>query len=177
MRYRRIMIAGGTYFFTVVTYHRRKLFSQPEIIDLLLNVMEYVRQRNPFITIAQVILPDHIHSIWELTSDDRDYPKRWRLIKTGFTKQLPAADDLSISASRQSKKERTIWQRRYWEHTIQDETDLDRHIDYIHFNPVNHGLAKYPHEWKDSTFLRFVEEGYYPMDWATSDIFKGIGGE
>ena len=177
MRYRRVMLPGGTYFFTIVTYQRRKLFSLPENVDLLMTVMEDVRRRHPFITIAQVIMPDHIHAIWELPPDDRDYPKRWRLIKTGFSKRLPAAYDLPISASRQSKKERTIWQRRYWEHTIEDDTDLDRHIDYVHFNPVNHGLVKYPHEWKGSTFLRFVEEGYYPKDWATTDIFKGIGGE
>jgi putative transposase len=79
--------------------------------------------------------------------------------------------------SRQNKHERTIWQRRYWEHTIRDDQDLDHHIDYIHFNPVHHGLVKFPHEWKDSTFLKFVEEEYYPRDWSTKDIFQGIGAE
>jgi len=171
------MIPGGTYFFSVVTYQRIKLFSRPENIDRLLNVMEDIRRHHPFSTIAQVVLPDHIHAIWELPPNDQDFPKRWRLIKTGFTKQISIADDLPNPVSRQRKNERTIWQRRYWEHTIRDDTDLDRHIDYIHFNPVHHGLSKYPHEWKHSTFLRFVEEGYYPVDWATSDIFKGIGAE
>jgi putative transposase len=177
MRYRRILLPGGTFFFTVVTFQRRKLFAHPENVDLLSRVIDDVRKRHPFITIAQVVLPDHIHTIWELPEGDHDYPTRWRLIKTEFTKQLPKELDTPLPTSRITKKERTIWQRRYWEHTIRDDLDLDHHIDYIHFNPVRHHLAKYPHEWKNSTFQRFVDEDYYPLNWATENIFKGIGAE
>jgi putative transposase len=91
-----------------VTYQRQKLFSRPENIDRLLNVMEDVRRHHPFSTIAQVILPDHIHAIWELPPDDQDFPKRWRLIKTGFTKRFPIEDDLPNPVSRQNKNERII---------------------------------------------------------------------
>ena len=177
MRYRRILEPGGTFFFTVVTYKRRKLFVHQEPIDLLLKVTDEIRKRHHFVVVALAILPDHIHAIWELPPDDPDYPTRWRLIKTGFTRLLPAINDPLIPASHKNKNERTIWQRRYWEHTIRDDRVLDYHIDYIHFNPVHHGLVKYPHEWRYSTFLRFVEDGYYPIDWATSDIYKGIRSE
>ncbi|MBN2256595.1 MAG: transposase [Anaerolineaceae bacterium] len=177
MRYRRIFLPGGTFFFTVVTYQRRPLFNSHTNIERLSRAIEKVRRSHPFTIIAQVILPDHLHTIWELPPDDVDYPTRWRLIKSGFSRQMDQVADPTIPLSRLRKKERTIWQRRYWEHTICDEDDLDNHIDYIHFNPVHHGLVKYPHEWSDSTFLKFVEDEYYPRDWSTSNIFKGIGGE
>jgi putative transposase len=177
MRYRRILVPGGTFFFTVITYRRRKLFSNHENISHLSHAIDKVQIAHPFKVIAQVVLPDHIHAIWELPEGDHDYPTRWRLIKTEFSKQMPKEFDPIGTSSRQIKHERTIWQRRYWEHTIRDDLDLDHHIDYIHFNPVHHGLAKYPHEWKNSTFQRFVDEGYYPLDWATENIFIGIGAE
>jgi len=170
MRYRRIFVQGGTYFFTVVTYQRAKLFNITTNVDLLISAIEYVHKRHPFNTIAQVILPDHLHVIWELPEGDSNYPTRWYLIKSHFSRNFNKQSGI-LTSLRMSKGERTVWQRRYWEHTIQDDDDLDKHIDYIHFNPVHHGLVKSPGEWGLSTFQRFVQENRYAPDW-TMDLGK-----
>jgi putative transposase len=165
MRYRRIFVKGGTYFFTLVTYQRVNLFSDPENIVLYNQALEYVQRRHPFTSIAQIILPEHIHAIWELPEDDSNYPLRWYLIKSHFSRNFNKLTNQS-STFRPSKSERTIWQRRYWEHTIRDDNDLDNHIDYIHFNPVHHGLVKMPADWEFSTFKHFMQEGRYDPDWT-----------
>lgn len=165
MRYRRVFVQGGMYFFTIVTYERRKLFEREDNIELLKNAMEYVRQRHPFITIAQVILPDHMHAIWELPENDSDYPMRWYLIKSHFSRNYGRLSG-ELPSIRINKGEKTVWQRRYWEHFIRNESDLDNHIDYIHYNPVHHGLVKTPSEWGHSTFFQYVQEGRYSEDWT-----------
>jgi putative transposase len=174
MRYRRIFVKGGTYFFTLVTYQRIKLFSDPANIVLYNQSLAYVQRRYPFNIIAQVILPDHIHTLWELPEGDLDYPIRWYLIKSHFSRKFSKISNQPKSI-RTGKGELTVWQRRYWEHTIRDDKDLDNHIDYIHFNPVHHGLVKTPAEWGCSTFDRFVQEGRYDPDWTmvpNDDIWK-----
>jgi putative transposase len=95
---------------------------------------------------------------------DADFATRWRLIKSAFSRRLPL--DERISASRAAKGERGIRQRRYWEHTIRNENDFARHVDYIHINPVKHGLVTRVRDWPHSTFHRMVERGIYPEDWA-----------
>jgi putative transposase len=75
---------------------------------------------------------------------------------------------------RQINGERGIWQRRYWEHLIRDEADHVRHIDYIHINPVKHGLAPRAADWPHSSFHRFVQAGMLPGDWAGD---AGVGWE
>ena len=67
------------------------------------------------------------------------------------------------------RKEAAIWQRRFWEHTILDDDDLHNHFDYIHYNPVKHGLVSDPADWPWSSFLRFVKSGYYSQDWCAGD--------
>ncbi|MEF8734997.1 MAG: hypothetical protein V5B40_24765 [Candidatus Accumulibacter meliphilus] len=108
---------------------------------------------------------------------DANFALRWSLIKSGFSRQLPSSEP--ANASRLAKRERGIWQRRYWEHQIRDETDLERHVDYIHFNPVKHGWARRPADWPYSTFHRFVEHGILPPDWGgpTEDADGGAHGE
>jgi putative transposase len=113
---------------------------------------------------AIVILPDHLHAVWTLPDGDRDFALRWRLIKAAFSRGLSAGE--RISASRARKAERGIWQRRYWEHTLRDDDDLARHIDYIHFNPVKHGHVARVVDWPHSSFHRMVERGVYPADWG-----------
>ncbi len=176
MRYRRIFQPGGTFFFTIVTYKRMNLFSLQGNVDLLLDVFHEIQQRHSFDVIAQVIMPDHIHSIWKLPHDDIDYPNRWRLIKGTFTRKMIGRSNLDVPLSRKKKNEQTIWQRRYWEHTIRDNIDLERHIDYIHFNPVHHGFTDRPYKWNNSTFRRYVDEGYYPLEWSTDLLFKDVKG-
>jgi putative transposase len=166
MQYRRTYIPGGTYFFTVVTYHRRPLFISAETIDTLRDAFKYTLIKMPFTIVASVILPDHLHFIWTLPEDDSDYSTRWRLIKSHFTHHWQGKGTTSTNASRHEKGEADVWQRRFWEHLIRDETDLTRHIEYIHYNPVKHGLARTPVEWKYSSFTKYVRDGVYPADWG-----------
>lgn len=152
--YRRVYVMGGWYFFTLVTYQRYPLFRNPENISHLRNAFAHVIKKHPFSIKAIVILPDHLHCIWSLPDDDKDYSTRWRLIKHYFSRQ-------KISCPLDK-----IWQPRFWEHFIRDETDLKNHIDYIHYNPVKHGLASSPAEWRHSTFHKYVRHGWYDKDWG-----------
>ena len=161
--YRRNTLPGACYFFTVNLADRRlKLFT--DHIELLRRAFRETRARHPFTIEAVVVLPDHLHSIWTLPDGDADYPTRWRLIKSTFSRGLQGGERLS--ASRANKGERGIWQRRYWEHTLRDDEDFARHVDYIHFNPVKHGHASKTSDWPYSSFQRMVRLGHYPADWA-----------
>ena len=118
---------------------------------------------------AMVILPDHLHAIWTLPEGDDDFSLRWRQIKSAFSRQIEAGERVSLSragkqngASTQGHK----WQRRFWEHAIRNDYDYERHVDYIHFNPVKHGYVQSVADWPYSTFHRYVEIGLYPQNWA-----------
>jgi putative transposase len=161
--YRRNFLPGGSFFFTANLADRR-LRLLTEHVDLLRKAFRYVRQRHRLTIEAVVILPDHLHAVWTLPEDDSDFALRWRLIKSAFSRGLP--DGERISTSRAGRAERGIWQRRYWEHTLRDETDFTRHVDYIHFNPVKHGHVRRVQDWPHSSFHRMVRLGIYPLDWA-----------
>ncbi|GLK91919.1 REP-associated tyrosine transposase [Pseudomonas turukhanskensis] len=163
MRYRRAWVPGGTYFFTLALHNRSQTLLTDHI-DLLRNVMHQVRERHPFETLAAVVLPDHLHCVWQLPDGDYDFATRWALIKAAFSRQLPRAEPISLS--RNLKRERGIWQRRYWEHCIREQEDLERHIDYIHFNPVKHGHADRASEWPYSSIHRYIRQGLIAEDWA-----------
>ena len=142
MRYRRANLTGGTYFFTLVTERRRPLFREQAAVTQLLQAIEAVRSRHPFEVDAYVVLPDHLHTLWTLPDGDAKFSTRWRLIKEAFTRAyLKTHAAPERSASRLLKGEQGIWQRRFWEHTIRDEADFVAHLNYIHLNPVHHGLA------------------------------------
>jgi len=123
-----------------------------------------------------VVLPD-VHAVWTLPQDDADYPTRRMLIKAEFARRMPKGE--RINASRRGKAERGIWQRRYWEHTLRDEDDFRRHIDYVHYNPVKHGLVTRPADWRHSSIHRYIREGILPSDWgaAVASIDAGEFGE
>ena len=161
--YRRNFLAGGSYFFTVTLADRRRALLV-ERIALLRAACRQVRLRHPFTMEAAVVLPDHLHMIWSLPDGDADFATRWRLIKAAFSRDLPAGE--TVSLTRGSKRERGIWQRRYWEHTIRNEADFTRHLDYIHFNPVRHWYVSRVRDWPYSSFHRWVRLGGYPQDWA-----------
>ena len=122
------------------------------------------------------VLPDHLHAIWSLPPEDADFSLRWNLIKGGFSRGLSSA--VWRSESKINKREKGIWQRRYWEHAIRDDADLARHVDYIHFNPVKHGLVSRVCDWPHSSFHQYVARGTLPMDWGgdVSEV-KGSFGE
>ena len=173
MEYRRLFVPGGTYFFTLVTYQRRPIFSAPEAIEKLRDAFRYTLDRRPFTIVASVILPDHMHFIWTLPVQTSDYSTRWRMIKSHFTRNWRAKGIASESISRQRKGEADVWQQRFWEHLLRDERDLSNHIEYIHYNPVKHGLAKIPSEWQISSFLKYVRDGLYDVDW--NEEFDDVG--
>jgi putative transposase len=170
--YRRNFVPGGTFFFTVNLADRRARLLT-ERVALLRNAFRYVRARHPLKVDAIVVLPDHLHAIWTLPPEDGDYTLRWRLIKAFFSRNIEAGEHTSESRGR--KAERGIWQRRYWEHTIRDECDFERHCDYIHFNPVKHGYAHAAREWPHSSFHRFAKQGIYAADWASGEEMHGGG--
>jgi putative transposase len=158
--YRRLFVPGGTFFFTANLLDRRSALLT-ENIDALRRSYAYVQKGHPFETIAVCVLPDHLHCIWRLPSNDADYPSRWRLLKAHFSKQLPKTRD-----PRKGRRdgERGVWQRRFWEHMIRDERDLGRHVDYIHYNPVKHGLVDDPDDWAYSSWHDFKREYGRPID-------------
>ena len=165
--YRRAWHPGGTYFFTVNLLQRQGNDLLTRHIGALRETVRTVRQRHPFAIHGWVVLPDHLHCVIELPADDADFATRWRLIKMGFSKSLPRLERLSQVRVRRG--ERGIWQRRYWEHLLRDEADYRAHMDYVHINPVKHGLVKRVRDWPCSTFHRLVEQGIYPLDWAGGD--------
>lgn len=161
--YRRNIIPGGTFFFTVALQNRHWDLLTAHI-ELLRLAFASVRAERPFDIDAIVILPDHLHCLWTLPDGNTDYSIRWRLIKSRFSRKLPDAGNPTRSQIKQC--ERGIWQRRYWEHTIRDEKDYAAHVDYIHFNPVKHGHAHRVADWPHSSFHRFVRDGILPADWG-----------
>jgi putative transposase len=160
--YRRNRVPGATYFFTVNLLDRRSDLLVARI-DALREAVRQVRRRRPFHIDAWVVLPDHMHCLWTLPEGDSGFPARWRDIKTEFAKSLPAIEQRSPVMVRRG--ERGNWQRRFWEHTIRDDRDYAAHMDYVHFNPVKHGLAQTPADWPFSSFPRCVARGLYSACW------------
>ncbi len=171
--YRRAYLKGGTFFFTVVSYKRFPIFKEEPAIDLLRQCFQTTMATYPFRVDAIVILPDHLHTIWTLPDNDSDFSIRWKRIKATFSRLYQGRTDGNISESMRRKKEKGIWQRRFWEHVIRDQTDFNRHCDYIHYNPVKHGLVNSPLEWEYSSFKKFVEKGLHSQDWGRSTV-KGL---
>lgn len=158
--YKRIYLPNHSYFFTVVTHNRNKLFAIDKNVQLLKAALRYVQLRKPFTIDAICILPDHLHCIWTL-QDDCNHSVRWQMIKTQFTRQLR-----SKNPDRQKSK---VWQPRYWEHLIRNQGDLQNHIDYIHYNPVKHGLVTAVKDWSYSSFNNYSKQGFYDSDWGNSE--------
>lgn len=174
--YRRNYVKGGTYFFTVVTYGRRPLFNVEANREMLREVMEDQRKKRQFTTVAMVLMPDHLHAIWTLPHGDSDYSVRWQQIKESFTRNFLRAggSEAKRSDSRIRHRERAVWQRRFWEHTCEDQDDLKRCADYVHWNPKKHGFVRSVIEWPWSTFHRFVDEGEYTANWGRDDPTPGF---
>lgn len=165
--YRRIDAPGATIFFTVVTDRRRPILASPLAVDLLRTAFRQTIERDPFTIDAIVVLSDDVHAIWTLPQSDGRFARRWSAIKAGFTRAFLAAGgrEAARSRSRCARGERGVWQRRFWDHVIRDDDDFGGHVDYIHYNPVKHGLVRCPHTWAYSSFHRHVREGTYTGDW------------
>ena len=162
--YRRLFIPGGTWFFTVNLLQRQNNNLLIREVNLLRETVKSVRKRSPFRINAWVVLPEHMHAVWTLPANDTDFSTRWRLIKSGFSRALPKTE--YRSGVRIAANERGIWQRHFWEHAIRDEADFERHIDYVHVNPLKHKLVSQVKDWPYSSFHRYVERGIYPVNWC-----------
>ena len=167
-RYRRANIKGATYFFTVVTERRQAILTNADVRDALRAAIIKVRTSHPFEIDAWVLLPDHLHCIWTLPEGDADFSTRWRLIKREVTVAIGANyfREEFQTERRAQKKNGTIWQHRFWEHLSRDDDDYAAHMDYLHFNPVKHGLMENVNDWPWSSFHRLVNDGVYPMHWG-----------
>ncbi|MDD5759080.1 MAG: transposase [Desulfobulbaceae bacterium] len=171
-----------TLFFTVLIYLRHSILCDKPVRDALREAIAKTRTNWPFVIDAWVLLPEHLHCIWTLPPGDADFSTRWNLIKRRTSQALKANyfTDSLMTASKLNRRELTFWQRRYWEHRIRDERDFEHHVDYIHYNPVNHGHATSPRDWCYSSIHRYVENRVYPPDWGVGEPIRtpvGIGHE
>jgi putative transposase len=183
--YRRLYRPGSTVFLTLVTYHRIPIFADAQTVAELRKAIAVMHAEMPFEFTAAVILPDHLHLLWTLPPNDWNYSKRVGRFKVLFTQALRGKKALpqDVSLSRRKHRESDVWQRRFWEHTIRDESDFVRHLDYLHYNPVKHGLVECPHEWQFSSFHRYVERGMYDRGWGCYEegnvldslVVEGVG--
>lgn len=172
--YRRALVPGGCWFFTLNLLDRRQTLLVDHI-RALRQAVARTRDNYPFVIDAFVVLPDHLHAIWTLPPGDFDFPIRWRLIKARFARALPEQEDRD--AIRIKRGERGIWQRRFWEHLIRDENDYARHVEYCYFNPLKHGLVTRVSDWPHSSFHRDATAGLVPHDWAGEAASIGKFGE
>ena len=147
--YRRAFVPGGCWFFTVNLLERQQTLLVDHVA-VLREAIAATRRIYPFKIDAFVVLPDHLHAIWSLPPDDSDFSTRWRLIKNRFARALPRTERLN--AVRAARNERGIWQRRFWEHLIRDETDYARHVEYCYINPLKHRLVTRVSDWPYSSF-------------------------
>ncbi|HVY57108.1 MAG TPA: transposase [Xanthobacteraceae bacterium] len=172
--YRRAFVPGGCWFFTATLLDRRGTLLTDEI-EALRGATRKTQQRFPFHINAFVVLPEHLHTVWTLPPDDANFSIRWRWIKSYFSRALPNTEPLD--RVRRARGERGIWQRRFWEHLIRDETDYARHIEYCYINPVKHGLVRRVADWPYSSFHRDVRASLFPEDWAGEYDILGDFGE
>ncbi len=173
--YRRWYVPGGTYFFTLVTFDRLAFLTSDQARSLLREAIDEVREEMPLQVVAWVLLPDHLHTVWTLPAGDSRYSERWKRIKGEFSKSYLASggEEGTRNRSRRRRREAAVWQRHFWEHTVEDEDDLFGCVDYVHWNPVKHGLVRRVRDWPWSTFHRFVKAGHYTTDWGSVDPCPG----
>jgi putative transposase len=173
--YRRAGLPGAPWFFTVNLAERHGNRLLVERIDVLRTALRSVRARHPFHLEAVVILPDHLHCVWTLPPGDSDFSVRWSLIKGQFSRAIEPGE--RVSQSRAQRGERGLWQRRSWEHLIRDQDDFNRHVDYVHWNPVKHGWVPRVASWPHSSFHGFKRRGIYPEDWGGANVPSIAAGE
>jgi len=166
--YRRACVPGATYFFTVNLADRNSRLLVDNI-NLLRGAYRDVKSDYPFHCDAIVILPDHIHAVWTLPENDCNYSLRWAALKSRFTRDLKRVvgwNPTLRSASKARKGDSGLWQRRFWEHIVRDQTDYAMHLSYCWMNPVKHGLVSKASEWPHSSIHREIASGRLSTDWS-----------
>jgi putative transposase len=164
--FRRSVVPGATYFFTVVTQQRQAVLTQPEFRAALKAAFRQVKNDHPFTIDTFVLLPDHLHCLWTLPPADADYAKRWSLIKRRVSQQTRGLLADTADTLRQKRGELNLWQRRFWEHQIRDDADFAQHADYIHFNPVKHGYVRRAADWQYTSLHLWIRRGWCNADWG-----------
>ena len=164
--YRRNFVPGGTFFFTVAL-HNRKTSLLTDYLSLLKLAFQQVKNTHPFKTKAYVVLPEHMHLLWELPEDDFDFSIRLKKIKALFTKFLVSS---GLRISKTKHDEYRLGQRRFWEHTIRNAEDYENHVNYIHYNPIKHGLVDNLTNWPHSSFHYYVEKGMLDKNWGRLEV-------
>jgi len=173
VNYRRVQQSGGIFFFTVTLRDRSSLFLT-KYIDELRFAFRDTQLKRPFKINAIVILPEHVHCLWTLPPGDSDYSGRWRSIKSCFVRKLRKS---GVRVGVNEKGEADLWQRRFWEHKIRDDKDFEAHVNYIHINPVKHGLVENVIDWPWSSFHSYVRDGLLDKNWARATASTGNFGE
>jgi putative transposase len=165
--FRRAVTPGATYFFTINTYQRQALLTDPPVCSALREALRAVKRAHPFTIDVLVLLPDHLHCLWTLPEGDADYALRWNLVKRRVSQQVRHLITTDLTSSRRKRRELGLWQRRFWEHQIRDDLDFAKHVGYVHWNPVKHGYVIRVADWPYSSFHRYVARGIYPLTWAS----------
>ena len=161
----------------MVTFARKKILCEPENIALLKTAIRLTQARYPIVIDALVLLPDHLHTIWTLPLDDMNYSMRWNTIKGCFSRHCLSNYKSPKNPSQKHKRAQTIWQARFWKHQIRDDLDYEKHCDYIHWNPVKHGLVDRVEDSPFSSFDRFMQKDFYPQDWTGMKDNRAVSGE
>ena len=165
--FRRAFCPGGTFFFTLVTENRAPILCEDVSRPLLHQAILQCASQRAFVLEAMVLLPDHLHLLVTLPGDDADFSTRIAATKANFTRSylMGGGVEQPRSTARVARRRRGVWQRWFWEHVIRDEEDFEKHLNYIHWNPVKHNVAKCPHEWPYSTFPKWVHKEVYDRHW------------
>jgi putative transposase len=144
------------FFLTIVTNKRKNWFTTEADLKIALDGIDVIRKRYGLKFIAWVILPEHLH--WLIEPCDADYSK----VVFSFKRHVSCHYRRRGFVPKGGK----FWQDRFWEHTVRDDDDRERCVEYIHYNPVKHGIVNAPRDWKYSSFNKYVERGIYPADWG-----------
>jgi putative transposase len=166
MQYGRPRTKGETFFFTIATRNRAFFLCERSSVLSMRDALRTVSSHHPFSLNAFVLLPDHLHCIWTLPTDDRDFADRWSEIKSQFSKGIGISPGAPVSSPEREGPDE-LWRPGLGEHQILDDRDFISHVEYIHYNPVKHGLVSQPRAWPHSTFLRYVERGLYLPEWGS----------
>jgi putative transposase len=166
--YRRPNLPGAMFFLTIVTHDQTPFFDNDLNVNRLRSALRTVKHEMPLDIMAAVILPDHMHFIWQLPDDDDRLSARVGKMKILFTQAVRGTGNLpeDVSLSRLKHRESDVWQRRFIDHKIRDDEDFSNHLNYVHYNPVKHGLVSCPHLWPYSSFRQWVRKGVYTEDWC-----------
>ncbi len=157
MHFRRYYVPNSLIFITNVVHLREPVFAQPANMELLRSVLHNVKELHPFQMLAYVFLPDHFHILIRPTGSS-NFSKIMQSLKTNFSKQYSGQMGIPPGIK--------LWQKRFHDHVIRDESDLQRHMDYIHYNPVKHGLVSRPEDWPYSSFGEWKKRDAYPERWG-----------